>query len=146
MTFSEAITLILGVSLAFRAGGSALGKFFGVAPEKLLSGRLLTGEVGGRQIAAQFSKSGDVLTADVIGIWNTGGQQGLATLTRDLYKNIVALAQEHGASSITINAVAVVNKDLEKALLARGWTRTTVNVEGFGKTEALSFTFKVPNK
>jgi hypothetical protein len=133
----------LGISLAFRAGGPALSKFFGVTTSKLLSGSLLDATVGGSTITAQFSKAGSTLTADIVYIANKS-PSGLSGVTRQLYKNVFELAKQQGAENVTVNAVAVTNKKLEQKLLSSGWQRTKVTVEGFGSVDAYTKTFKVP--
>ena len=133
----------LGVGLAFRAGGPVLGKFFGVAADKLLSGKLLLGGTkGAREIAAAFSKQGSTLVADIVDIRNPT-QQGLASLTRELYRNIMALAKDTGATHVTVNAVAVTNKKLEAKLIADGWKKVRVKIDGWGDGWGYTKTFKV---
>lgn len=135
----------LGLSVVVRAGGPALSKFFKVSEKALLSGRLLEGSTDSAHIAAQFAKSGKTLTADIVYAGNQG-RKGLSTFSviSELGKNIMALAEQQGTREVTVNAVAVVNKQLEARLIKDGWRKTTVWVEGFGKTEAYTKTFRVP--
>jgi RHS repeat-associated protein len=132
----------LGISLAFRAGGPTLSKFFGVTTSKLLSGRLLDATVEGTGVAAQFSKEGATLSADIVYI-GSKSQQGLSGATRSLFRNIMELAKQEGADTVRVNAVSVHNKKLEQKLLKAGWEKTTVKVEHLGDLPAYTKTFKV---
>lgn len=139
---SEGNYASLGMSVVVRAGGPALAKFFGVAQKALFSGRLLSGQVGDKQIAAQFTKSGGTIVADIVYV-GSESRTGVSTLIGSLYKNIMALAKQEGASAVKINAVAVVNKDLEKKLIDDGWRKTTVWIQGAGDTPAYTKTIRL---
>jgi RHS repeat-associated protein len=133
----------LGVGMVFRAGGPVLGKFFGVAAKELLSGKLLLGGTKGtREIAAAFQKTGSTLVANIVDIRNPT-QKGLSGLTRELYKNIMELAKQTGATEITVNAIAVTNDKLRAKLIADGWKPVRIKIEGWGWGEGFTKTFPV---
>jgi len=137
----------LGLSVVVRAGGPALSRFFKVAEASLVSGRLLTGTNESVQIAAQFSKSGKTLIADIV----YAGNQGRVGLSKtsvlvDVYRNVLALAEQTGAKEVTVNAVAVVNAKLEARLIKDGWRKTKVWIEHFGEVEAYTKTYRLPKK
>jgi RHS repeat-associated protein len=135
----------LAVSGVFRAGGPALSRFFGTTIGKLFSGRLLVGNNEGIEVVAQFTKSGKTLSADIVYVGGASGK-GLSSTVGALYKNILALAQQQGADKLVLNAVAVVNKDLDDMLKKRGFEKTTVWIQGHGQVEAYTKVINVPKK
>src|SRR5262249_30876440 len=99
------------IGLAGMVAGPLLSKVFGVGNEALTSGRLLFGEVGGSEVAAQFSRSGGTLTADVVAMFGAK-TKGLSTTTKTLFQSIMGYAKQEGLSEVKVQAVAVINKDL----------------------------------
>ena len=118
-----------------------LPNIFGVG-KALTTGELLMGRLGGAHVAAQFSKKGSTLIADVVGVFGEKGGGSLASTTKSLFNAIMGYAKEEGLSKVKLQAVAVVNKDLEQKLVKQGWEVTTVVVDGETVT-AYTKTFQV---
>ena len=131
----------VALGMAGMVGGPALSKIFGVGNRALTSGELLVGRLGAAEVAAQFSKSGGTLVADVVGVFGAKSQ-GLASSTKALFNSIMGFAKQEGLSEVRVQAVAVVNKDLEERLIKQGWQKTTVIVDG-EKVSAYTRTFQV---
>jgi len=139
--FLEDDTSGLAVSGIMRAGGPALGKLFGAS--RLFTGRILFGQNQGTNVAAAFHKGADSIRADILYV---GGakQSGMSTTTGALLKNIVALAKQEGARTVTVNAVAVINSKLAQKLEKAGWTLTKIKVAGKDElVDAYTKTFTV---
>lgn len=101
----------------------------------------MIGRVGQAEVGAQFSEEGATLTAAVVGVFGAK-DTGLGTTTRTLLKSIADFAKQGGLSEVKLQAVAVINKDLEQRLIERGFEKATVVVDG-ESTTAYSKTFEV---
>jgi hypothetical protein len=121
--------------------GTPLTSIFNVEREALTSGRLLVGSLKNAEVAAQFSRNGDTLVTGVVGVFNrTEGASGSSILA--LMNSVKDFARQEGFAKVEIQAIAVVNSDLERRLLAQGFQRTTVMVEG-ERVAALTRTISV---
>lgn len=130
------------IGMAGMIGGPALSEIFGVSKSALTTGRLLTGQLGEAKVYAQFTTSGRTRVADIIGTYGAK-EQGLGTTTRALFKHLIAFAKQEGAQNVRVQAVGVINKELEQKLVKQGFEKTTVWVEGFGNTPAYAKTFRL---
>lgn len=120
--------------------GTPLSKIFNVADEVIASGRYVEGRLGAALIGGQFTKSGDKLTAGIIGTYANDNRMG--TTLHALFNSIKDFARSQGVSTVEIQAIAVVNKDLEKALIKQGFQKATVLVDG-EKVEAFVKTINI---
>lgn len=123
------------------AGVFALPNLFGVNRTALTSGEFLIGKLGNAQVGAQFSRTGNTLTADIIGVYGPR-QEGLGTTTRKLFASIMGFAKEEGLKEVKISGVAIINKKLEEKLIKDGWALTKVKV-GDEMATAYTKTFQV---
>src|SRR5437667_12828397 len=110
-------------------GERTLSEIFGISNEEIISGELLFGKLKQASITAQFSTSGTSLVVDIVGVYGAKGE-GLATTFRALLDSIVAFAKQAGLTEIKLRAVMVANTKLEAKLTKRGFTKTTVTIEG----------------
>jgi RHS repeat-associated protein len=121
--------------------GTPLTSVFNVERNDLTSGNLLFGSLKNAEVAAQFSKSGDTLVAGIAGVFNkTEGLTGSSI--KSLVNSVKDFARQEGLGKVELQAIGVINKDLEKRLLQQGFQRTTVLVDG-EKVDALTKTIRV---
>jgi hypothetical protein len=119
--------------------GRPLSKIFNVADDVITSGRYVEGRLGDALIGGQFTKSGDKVTAGIIGVFANKSPAGVL---HSLFNSIKDFAKQQGASTVELQAIAVVNPDLVKALIRQGFQKATVIVDG-EKVEAYVKTIKV---
>jgi hypothetical protein len=78
-----------------------------------------------------FSKAGDTLVAGIGAVFNKEGAAAVGGSTlKALLNSVKDLARQEGLKKIELQAIAVVNKDLQKRLIADGWKLTKVKVLG----------------
>jgi RHS repeat-associated protein len=119
--------------------GTPLSKIFGVTDEVIASGGFVQGRLGDALIGGQFTKSGDKLTAGIFGAYANNSPLGVL---HKLVNSIKDFARAQGAKTIELQAIAVINKDLEKALIKQGFEKKTVLVDG-QKVEAYVKTIRL---
>jgi RHS repeat-associated protein len=108
-----------------------LGEIFDVGKSILTSGRLLGGRIGEAEVGAVFAEKGDTFVAGIWGAFNKEGSQAVGNGTiRTLLDSSIDFAKKEGFSKIEVQAIAVINKRLEKILIKQGFTKTKVMVEG----------------
>lgn len=95
----------------------------------------------GAEVAANFSKTGSNVTASILGAFNPDGVKAAGTLNAIL-QGAQAVAKEQGATSLTIQAVAVTNSKLAALLIQQGFAETTIKV-GKETVKAFVKTIKV---
>ena len=105
-----------------------LGRTFGFASiggqfEGFTYGRF----ANGAEVAAKFSKSGSNVTASILGAYNRDGAKAAGTLSAIL-QGAQAVAKQEGATTLTIQALAVTNSQLAALLLKQGFTETTIKI------------------
>jgi hypothetical protein len=119
--------------------GTPLSKIFNASDEVIASGRYVEGRLGDALIGGQFTKSGDKLTAGIIGAYANKSPVGVL---HSLLNSVKDFARGQGVSTVELQAIAVVNTDLQKALIKQGFQKTTVLVDG-EQVEAFVKTIKV---
>ena len=119
--------------------GTPLSKIFNLTDEVITSGRYVEGRLGDALIGGQFTKSGDKLTAGIIGTYANKSPVGVL---HSLLNSIKDFARGEGVSAVEIQPIAVINPDLEKALIKQGFQKATVIVDG-EKVEAFVKTIKL---
>jgi RHS repeat-associated protein len=95
----------------------------------------------GAQVAAQFTKAGENVTAAVLGAFNADAKETAGSIIA-IMKGAQAVAKSEGATSLTIQAVGVVNPKLAALLANQGFKETTIKVAG-EEVKAFVRTFEV---
>jgi RHS repeat-associated protein len=122
--------LSLNSAFGFRGAVQDFGEGFSV-------GRL----GNGAEVAARFEQSGSNLTAAVVGAYNADPKSASGTLSA-IFQGAQDVAKQQGATSVTIQAVAVANPRLAKLLVNQGFKETTVKI-GKETVKAYEKTFGV---
>jgi hypothetical protein len=121
--------------------GTSLTSIFNVEKNALTSGNLLFGSLKNAEVAAQFSRNGNTLVAGIVGVFNKiEGMSGSSI--KSLLNSVKDFARQEGLESVEVQAIAVINPDLQKRLLQQGFQKTTVVVDG-EKVDALTKTIRV---
>jgi len=101
-----AVEQISGVPMPNAASTFGFAKVEGTI-EGYTYGRL----ANGAEVAAQFTQSGRNLTASVLGAFNPEGAKAAGTLNA-IVSGAQAVAKSQGATSLTLQAVGVINPKL----------------------------------
>ncbi len=110
-------------------GARTLSEIFGISNAEIISGELLFGKLKKASITAQFSQSGTSLVVNIVGVYGAK-EEGLATTFKALLDSIFVFAKQEGLTDIKLQAVVVANTKLEAKLIKRGFTKTSVTIEG----------------
>lgn len=118
----SAVEQISGVPMPNVASTFGFAKVEGTI-EGFTYGRL----ANGAEVAAQFTQSGSNLTASVLGAFNPEGAKAAGTLNA-IVEGAQAVAKSQGATSLTLQAVGVINPKLAALLVKQGFKQTTIKV------------------
>jgi len=94
------------------------------------------------QVAAMITTQNKNTIVAVLGAYNEGGPKSAALTMRRVQRGAIEAAKREGSSTVTIQAVAVINKKLGPWLAEHGFTETTIKV-GTEDVEAFEKMLKV---